>query len=191
MKWIGHTIIFLQNVKNRILRNILRHLFAECGKNVRFCASDFFSFKTLYIKDDVYIGRGAKFSARHAHIYIGNKVMFGPNVTIRGGNHNTSVVGKFMADVDSKRESDDQNVIIEDDVWVGAGAIILKGSRIGRGSVVAAGAVVTKSFPPYSVVGGVPAKLLKRRFTFEQVLEHEISLYHESKRTTIETYDVW
>lgn len=186
MKWIGRTVIFMRNVKNRILRNIFRHMFAQCGKNVRFYASDFFSFSTIYIKDDVYIGRGAKFSARHAQIFIGSKVMFGPNVTIRGGNHNTSVVGKFMADVYSKRETDDQNVIIEDDVWVGAGAIILKGVIIRRGSVVAAGAVVTKSFPPYSVLGGVPAKLIKKRFSPTQILEHEAQLYPENSRLKIE-----
>lgn len=50
---------------------------------------------------------------------------------------------------------------------------------IGRGSVVAAGAVVTKSFPPYSIIGGVPAKLLKMRFTPKQIAEHEALLYYK------------
>ena len=57
-----------------------------------------------------------------------------------------------------------QPVVIEDDVWVGANVTILKGVTIGHGSVVAAGAVVTKSCPPYSIIGGVPAKVLRRRF---------------------------
>ena len=70
----------------------------------------------------------------------------------------------------------DQPVTIEDDVWCGANVTILKGVTIGRGSVVAAGAVVTKSFPPYSIIGGVPAKLLKMRFTPEQIEEHERKL---------------
>lgn len=63
--------------------------------------------------------------------------------------------------------------MIENDVWCGANVTILKGVTIGRGSVVAAGAVVTKSFPPYNIIGGVPAKLLKMRFTPEQIAEHE------------------
>ena len=67
----------------------------------------------------------------------------------------------------------DQPVVIEDDVWCGANVTILKGVTIGRGSVVAAGAVVTKSFPPYSIIGGIPAKLLKMRFTEEEIMEHE------------------
>lgn len=54
-------------------------------------------------------------------------------------------------------------VIIDDDVWIGAGAIILPGVRIARGTVVAAGAVVTSSTSPFDVIGGVPAKLLKTR----------------------------
>ena len=64
-------------------------------------------------------------------------------------------------------------IVIEDGVWCGANVTILKGVTIGKDSIVAAGAVVTKSFPPYSIIGGVPAKLLKNRFTEEQIQEHE------------------
>ena len=64
-------------------------------------------------------------------------------------------------------------IVIEDGVWCGANVTILKGVTIGKDSIVAAGAVVTKSFPPYSIIGGVPAKLLKKRFTEEQIQEHE------------------
>lgn len=70
----------------------------------------------------------------------------------------------------------DQPVVIEDEVWCGANVTILKGVTLGRGSVVAAGAVVTKSFPPYSIIGGVPAKLLKMRFTPEEIEMHERKL---------------
>ncbi len=54
-----------------------------------------------------------------------------------------------------------EGIVVEDDVWLGAGAIITDGVRIGRGAVVAAGAVVTKDVPPYTVVGGVPARVIK------------------------------
>lgn len=69
--------------------------------------------------------------------------------------------------------------MIEDDCWIGANVTILKGVTIGRGSVVAAGAVVTKSCEPYSIVGGVPAHLIKMRFTSEQIVEHEKLLLNE------------
>ena len=54
-------------------------------------------------------------------------------------------------------------MVIEDDCWIASNAVILAGVTIGKGSVVAAGAVVTESVPPFSVVGGVPAKLIKSR----------------------------
>ena len=54
-----------------------------------------------------------------------------------------------------------EGITVEDDVWIGAGAIITDGVRIGRGAVIAAGAVVTADVPPHTVVGGVPARILK------------------------------
>ena len=177
MKQIGTLFLFLRNALNRILRFFLINKFRKCGKNVKFYAFDFFFFVTIEIGDDVYIGRGAKISAAHAIIRIGSKVMFGPNVLIRGGNHNTGVIGKYMFDVKEKRDFDDEDIFISDDVWIGGNSTILKGVKIGRGSIVAAGAVLTKSFPPYSIIGGVPAKVIKSRFNYSQVSEHEILLY--------------
>lgn len=67
-------------------------------------------------------------------------------------------------------------VVIEDDVWIGFGAIILSGVRIGRGSIVAAGAVVTKDVPPYSIVVPQQARVLRARFTPEEIERHEEKL---------------
>jgi acetyltransferase-like isoleucine patch superfamily enzyme len=131
---------------------------------------------------NVFIGPGAFLSAAISRIEIGSKVMLAPGVTIRGGDHNTTQVGRFMADVKEKRPEDDLPVILEDDVWIGTGATILKGVTIGRGSIVAAGAVVTRSVPPYSIVGGVPARLIRRRWDTETILEHETALYRPEKR---------
>lgn len=61
---------------------------------------------------------------------------------------------------------------------------ILKGVTIGRGSVVAAGAVVTKSCPPYSIIGGVPAKVIKQRFSPEEIVKHESILYGTKKENS-------
>ena len=57
------------------------------------------------------------------------------------------------------------DIIIEDDVWIGYGAIILSGVHIGQGAAIAAGAVVSKDVPAYAIVGGVPAKIIKYRFS--------------------------
>lgn len=61
------------------------------------------------------------------------------------------------------------NIIIEDDVWIGQRVIILSNTRIGQGAVVAAGAVVTMDVPPYTIVGGVPARVIKKRFDDETI----------------------
>lgn len=155
---------------------LIKTQFNSVGKNVIFNPFDKIGYKNVSIGDDVFIGPGATFSASESHITIGNKVMFGPNVTIMGGDHNHSVIGKYMFDVKVKNIDDDQPVIIKDDVWIGAGAIILKGVTIGQGSIVAAGALVIKDIEKYSIVGGIPAKHIKYRFTKDQIKEHEHDL---------------
>ncbi len=158
------------------------------GKNFVFDPDGEYSFHNIEVGDDVFIGPGAVLSATESKISISNKVMFGPNVTIMGGDHNTSVVGKFMYDVKEKRPEDDQPVVIEDDVWIGTGAIILKGVKIHRGSIVAAGSVVTKDVPPYTIVAGVPAKVVKMRFDADTIIAHESILYSQEKRLTKEYF---
>lgn len=184
MKLLGKMITLVWALKRRVLQYFIRNLFNSYGSNFVFSPYDLFSYHTISVGDDVYIGPGACFSASQTTLKIGSKVMFGPNVTIMGGDHNTSLVGKFMYDVHEKQPGDDLPVVIEDDVWVGCGVTILKGVTIGRGSIVAAGAVITKSTPVYSIVGGVPAKVLKRRWPIETILRHEEALYPVDKRMT-------
>jgi acetyltransferase-like isoleucine patch superfamily enzyme len=162
---------------------LLRPAFQCYGKHFLFDPDGYYTFEHIKVGDDVSLGTGAILLATESRIIIGNKVMFGPNVIVTGGNHNTSLLGRFMYDVQEKRPEDDQDVIIEDDVWVGSSAVILKGVRVGRGSIVAAGAVVNRDVLPYTVVGGVPARSIAVRFNDLQVLlEHESALYPPEKR---------
>lgn len=149
----------------------------HCGKGVylRPMSSDIKGLWNLSIGDGASIPKGSTIYCTGAPLMIGKKVIFGPNPTIVTGDHRFDIIGKYIIDVTDaeKGVKYDAPVVIEDDVWCGANVTILKGVTIGRGSVVAAGAVVTKSFPPYSIIGGVPAKLIKMRFTPEQIIEHE------------------
>lgn len=86
-------------------------------------------------------------------VEIGNNVFMAPNVVV------TAVTHPLTAE--DRRELIVKKVTIEDDVWIGAGAIILPGVTLHKGAVVAAGAVVTKDVDAYTVVGGIPAKFIK------------------------------
>lgn len=114
-----------------------------------------YSLGAIHVGHDVHPGMRPTLNATRATIHIGNKVMFGPAVTIRGGNHRTDLVGRLMFDVTEteKRPEDDLGVVIDADVWVGTRAIITHGGVIGRGPIVAAGAVVTKRVCPHAIVG--------------------------------------
>ncbi|MCK5538014.1 MAG: acyltransferase [Bacteroidales bacterium] len=92
-------------------------------------------------------------------ITIGKDVMIADNVSIRDDDHRFDRLDIPMR----KQEMVTSPIIIEDDVWIGHGAIILRGVKIGTGAIVAAGAVVTKDVPAYAIVGGVPAKIIKYR----------------------------
>ena len=138
--------------------------------------SDIKGLWNLSVGDGTSIPKGSTIYCTDAPCTIGKKVLFGPNPTIITGDHRIDVIGKYIMDSTEKLPENDAPVVIEEDVWTGANVTILKGVTIGRGSVIAAGAVVTKSFPPYSIIGGVPAKVLKMRFTEEEIEEHEEKL---------------
>ena len=156
---------------------IWKRYMKSCGKGVylRPMSSDIKGIENLSVGDGTSIPKGSTFYCTKAPLKIGKKVIFGPKPTIITGDHRIDIIGKYIIDVTDKEKlpENDLPVVIEDDVWVGANVIILKGVTIGRGSVVAAGAVVTKSCPPYSIIGGVPAKVLKNRFTPEEMKLHE------------------
>jgi acetyltransferase-like isoleucine patch superfamily enzyme len=95
----------------------------------------------------------------HGGLQIGSDVLIAAHVTIIPANHRFD-----KADVPIRKQGETRlGITIGDDVWIGTGARILDGVTVGHGSVVAAGAVVAHDVPPYSVVAGVPARLIKRR----------------------------
>lgn len=127
--------------------------------------------KYSYFEHNVYISSGpdkvsiGKHCQVNEHVFIqgaviGNYVMIAPHVSILNTSHNFERVDLPMV---LQGETNHANPIIEDDVWLGRNAIIMPGIRIGKGSIVGAGAIVTKDVPPYCIVGGVPAKVLKKR----------------------------
>lgn len=165
---------------------IWKRAMKHCGKNVflRPMSSDIKGLENLSIGDGSSIPKGSTIYCTRAELKIGKKVVFGPKPTIITGDHRFDIVGKYIIDVtdEEKLLEQDAPVTIKDDCWIGANVTILKGVTIGRGSVIAAGAVVTKDIPPYCIAGGVPAKPIKFKWTIDQILEHESILYPEEER---------
>jgi acetyltransferase-like isoleucine patch superfamily enzyme len=131
--------------------SIARNFWLSCGRS----ATSIGGFK---IGDYSFIGPNSVMGAG-GPISIGNHVQMGPNVTITAENH---VFDDATLQIDQQGLSH-IGVIIEDDCWIGGQATILDGVRIGRGSIVGAGAVVTTNIPPFSVAVGVPARVIKKR----------------------------
>lgn len=106
------------------------------------------------------------------------------------GNH-ARVLGKFITQIteEDKPEGYDKEIIINEDCWVGCNVTLLSGVIIGRGSTTAAGAVVNKDIPPYCIAGGVPAKVIKRIWTIDEILQHEAALYPKEERFTRESLE--
>ena len=133
----------------------------------------------------MYIGPNSTIYTTGAKLTIRKHFISGPNLTIITGDHHV-IVGKFIDEVslDEKTKENDQDVVIEENVWCGANVTILKGVQIGRGAIVAAGSVVTKDVPPYSIIGGVPARFIKFYWSIEQIIDHEQTLYDYEERLT-------
>ena len=167
--FIGCLFYQLKRIYNLCVRRYLTSKFSSVGNKVYVGNGGIFSYKNIEIGDDVY----TNLLDDTVKMRIGSHIMFGPGVNIHGGNHKINEVGKLLKHTSEKQMGDDGVITIEDDCWIGANAIILTNVTIGRGSVVGAGSVVTKSLPPYSVYTGVPSPKLRERFTPEELEQHE------------------
>jgi maltose O-acetyltransferase len=126
--------------------------------------------KNAFIENNVYIGNAKQVTIGkdvqiNENVFIqgaiiGDFVMIAPNVSILANMHKHDRIDIPMA---KQGKTIGNQVIIEDDVWLGRNVTVMPGVKIERGSIIAAGAIVTKDVPPYSVYGGVPAKFIKKR----------------------------
>lgn len=172
---VCHSVYMTQWIKKQLGHN---------GKNAVVNYPFFIlGFENIYLEDDVNIGAGSTIFTTRAKIHIGKNTFSGPNLTMISGDH-PYVVGQYMLDISKeklKQTQDitpyDKDINIEQDVWIGANVTIIKGVTVGRCAILAAGSVVVKDVPPYSIFGGTPAKLIKFKWDADQILKHEQFLF--------------
>lgn len=137
------------------------------------------------------------YSNSDTQLEIGHFCSIAPGVKfILGGDHITNNISTFpfkaKFGLESREAYSKGSIIIKDDVWIGVNSIILSGITIGQGAILAAGSVVTKDVPPYAIVGGNPARVIKYRFE-QQVIDKLISIDYSkiTQEDVISKVDFW
>jgi maltose O-acetyltransferase len=126
------------------------------GRRVSLARKAYIDPLDLWVGDNTWLGVNCFICGK---VRIGNDVMLGPNVVIPGANHIIHNIDVPMV----KAGLDVRGTVIEDDVWIGGNVVIVDGVTVGRGAVVAAGSVVTTDVPAYSIMAGVPARVVSSR----------------------------
>lgn len=145
----------------------------------------------IYMAEDTSIPSGAVILNGARGRFIMKKWSFSAReLLVVCGNH-MPVIGVPLVKVTDKMKSEldvnhqySKDVVVDEDVWLGARVTLLAGVHVGRGAIIAAGSVVTRSVPAYSVHGGVPAKHIKWKWTIDEIMEHESKLYPIGERFT-------
>lgn len=143
--------------------------------------------KNLFVEDFVLIRHGLTvINAKNESVYIKKHTGIAPDVTIVTNNHISTVSVPIVILAESHIKDKSTDVIIEEEVWVGTRATILAGVTLGRGCIVGASSVVTKSVPPYALVAGMPAKIIGVKFSLSDIERHEEALYPPNERLSHE-----
>lgn len=142
----------------RLRRFCVKRIFKYCGKDVNVeRGANFGSGRNVVLGDYSGIGINACIPS---NTIIGKYVMMGPNCYILSDNHIFESTDKPMM---FQGKSESRQTVIGDDVWIGRDVLMTPGRTIAKGTVVAAGCVLSKDYPEYSIVGGNPSKLIKSR----------------------------
>lgn len=157
--------------------------YAKCGRNVDLFGPLNLDPSRVVMEDYTRLQPGIRMISAGGKLIVRKFSAIGADTLIVPGSHIPTVgLPQYlsMAHVNDTETT----IVVEEDCWIGARSILLSHCHIGRGSIVAAGSIVTKEILPYSVVAGCPAKLVAVRFGIDQILEHEHILYPESERYT-------
>lgn len=151
----------LRKVKKYLINRYRRRKFGNIGTNVIISKKNLFKNpKNIILGDNVFLGHENVFHG-FGGIEIGNGTILAHNIEIQTRNHNYDSIDLKSVPYDNKVHL--KSVKIEENVWIGSHVLIIPGVTIGEGAVIGMGAVVTRDVPPFAVMGGNPAQIIKYR----------------------------
>lgn len=140
----------------------------------------------MYLDDYVLIQNGNNFISHKGKLIVRKYSVISSGCIIIPSTHKLKVGVPFYLTAQEHVGDVDYDIVIDEDCWIGAGCILLPNIHIGRGAVVGAGTVVTRDIPPYSVVVGVPAKIIASKFDLKSCIQHESKIYKEDEKMSVE-----
>ena len=192
-----HYIGFKQRIKNKIDKLFHIDRLSEYGYMAKdaYLAPDvlLFSKKNLYLYENTSIPEGALILNPRSKFIMKRGSFSSYNLCVCPGNH-MPIVGMWKHDVTDEMKDQfdkegkfDRDIIVEEDVWIGINVTLLNGAHIGRGCIVGAGCVISGEWPPYMVIAGNPARIVKPVFPLDDIIRHEEKLYTPEERISIDT----
>lgn len=136
----------------------------------------------IYLYDFVRIGPKANImTAGEAKFIMKRGCLCSEGLVVVTTNHRQQI-GEYLNS--NNKDAEYGNVIVDEDVWIGVNVTLLPGTHVGRGAIVGACSVVTKNIPPYTIAVGNPARVIKLKWTIDEIVEHEKKLYSQDQRLT-------
>ena len=166
----------------------LRSQFGYCAENAIInYPIRVYSSKNLFIYENTLISQDTCIiNSKREKVVIKKYTGIAARTTFVTNNHVSTVSIPFSLLAPSHINDKSADIIVEEDCWIGTGAIILAGGHLGRGCIIGAGSVVNKDLPPYAVAVGCPARIIAVKFSISQILEHEKALYPEEERLSLD-----
>lgn len=162
----------IKSINNRVQKRVAKYQWRKKNSHNATKMNGFFRAENVIVGKATYgTLEVIDYSPNNIKLYIGNYCSIAPNVVfVLGGEHNLYTLSTFpfrarLAENRQLEAGSKGDIKIEDDVWIGIGATIMSGVSIGQGAVIGANSLVNKNVPPYAIVGGNPARIIKYRFS--------------------------
>lgn len=186
MKKCKRLLNALRTIKS-LYYNVCLEDFASCGENVIFelpCKVN--RPENVFMGNNIAIRGFFTFISHTGKLYIKDHCDISQYLTVITGNHSTKPpIDKWCDEYNHSGVGDvEKDTIIEEDVWIGYHVTLLPGVTVGRGAVIGACSVVTNDIPPYTIALGQPCKVIRMKYTKEEIMEREIKMYPPQLRLT-------